>query len=325
MTSTATRTTHEISVRGRMQQVPAFLVDGTVVVVTGSAIQVAEVFDAYWLEAAALPDPAHVAKQLAQVSRRPDLFRFEQRAPESRPLFPFHFELENVAAIPISTHEEWFQKQISSASRRNIRTSEKKGITVRVCDFDEAYVRGIMSVSDESPIRAGRRYWHYGKDFATVEKEQGTYRERATFLAAYVGDEMVGYLKMVWDTHTAAIMQIVSKMQFRDRRPNNALLSEAVKQCVARGVQHLLYERYVYGTKEDSSLTRFKRENGFVRIDVPCYYVPLTLKGRLALAAGLHRNVKDRLPQWLTKQLLAARDKWNARGDAAPELSKTSA
>jgi len=111
MTSTATRTTHEISVRGRMQQVPAFLVDGTVVVVTGSAIQVAEVFDAYWLEAAALPDPAHVAKQLAQVSRRPDLFRFEQRAPESRPLFPFHFELENVAAIPISTHEEWFQKQ----------------------------------------------------------------------------------------------------------------------------------------------------------------------------------------------------------------------
>jgi len=324
MTNAATRTTHEISVRGRMQQVPAFLVDGTVVVVTGSAIQVAEVFDAYWLEAATLPDPAHVAKQLAQVSRRPDLFRFEQRAPESRPMFPFHFELENVAAIPISTHEEWFQKQISSASRRNVRTSEKKGVTVRVCAFDEAYVRGIMSVSDESPIRAGRRYWHYGKDFATVEKEQGTYRERATFFAAYVGDEMVGYLKMVWDTHTAAIMQIVSKMQFRDRRPNNALLSEAVRQCVARGVQHLLYERYVYGTKEDSSLTRFKRENGFVRIDLPCYYVPLTMKGRLALAAGLHKNVKDRLPQWLTKQLLAARDKWNARGDAAPELSKTS-
>ena len=325
MTSTVTRTTHEVSVRGRMQQVPAFLVDGTVVVVTGSAIQVAEVFDAYWLEAAKLPDPAHVARQLAHVSRKPDLFCFTQRAPESRPMFPFHFELENVAAIPISTHEEWFQKQISSASRRNIRTSEKKGVTVRVCAFDEAYVRGIMSVSDESPVRAGRRYWHYGKDFATVEKEQGTYRERATFLAAYVGDEMVGYLKMVFDTHTAAIMQIVSKMQFRDRRPNNALLSEAVKQCVARGVQHLLYERYVYGTKEDSSLTRFKRENGFVRIDLPCYYVPLTIKGRLALAAGLHKNVKDRLPQWLTKHLLAARDKWNARGVAAPELSNTSA
>jgi hypothetical protein len=325
MTSTVTRTTHEISVRGRMQQVPAFLVDGTVVVVSGSALRVAEVFDAYWLEAAKLPDPAHVVRQLAQVAQKPDIFAFTQRAPETHPMFPFHFELENVAAIPISTHEEWFQKQISSASRRNIRTSEKKGVTIRVCAFDEAYVRGIMSVSDESPIRAGRRYWHYGKDFATVEREQGTYRERATFLAAYVGDEMIGYLKMVWDTHTAAIMQIVSKMQFRDRRPNNALLSEAVKQCVARGVQHLLYERYVYGTKEDSSLTRFKRENGFVRIDLPCYYVPLTIKGRLALAAGLHRNVKDRLPQWLSKQMLAARDKWNARGDAAAELSKTSA
>jgi hypothetical protein len=324
MTSTVTRTTHEISVRGRVQEVPAYVVDGAVVVVTGSALQVAEVFDAYWLEAAALPDPAYIAKQLGQLRRRPDLFTFTQRAPETHPTCPFHLEWDNVAAIPISTHEEWFQKQISSASRRNIRASEKKGVTVRTCAFDEAYIRGIMSVSDESPIRAGRRYWHYGKDFATVEREQGTYRERATFLAAYVGDEMVGYLKMVWDAQTAAIMQIVSKMEFRDRRPNNALLSEAVRQCAARGVQHLLYERYVYGTKVDSSLTRFKRENGFVRMDLPCYFVPLTLKGRLALAAGLHRNLKDRLPEWLTKHLIAARDKWNARGAAVPELSKTS-
>ncbi len=324
MTGTVTRTTHEISLRGRMQQVPAFLVDDTVVVVTGSAIQVAEVFDAYWLEVARLPDPAQVAARLARVPQRPDLFTFTERVPNTSPRFPFHLEWDNVAAIPISTHDEWLQKQISSASRRNVRTSEKKGVTVRVCAFDEAYVRGIMSVSDESPIRAGRRYWHYGKDFATVEREQGTYRERATFLGAFVGEEMVGYLKMVWDANTAAIMQIVSKMQVRDRRPNNALLSEAVRQAAQRGVQHLLYERYVYGTKTDSSLTRFKRENGFVRIDLPCYYVPLTIKGRLALAAGLHKSVKDRLPQWLTTQLLAARDKWNARATAVPELSNNS-
>src|SRR5258705_8315296 len=115
---------------------------------------------------------------------------------------------------------------------------------------------------------------------------------------------------MVWDTRTAAIMQIVSKMEHRDKRTNNALLSEAVRLCAERGVGHLLYERFVYGKKVDSSLSRFKRENGFVRMDVPCYYVPLTTKGRVALSLGLHKSLKDRLPQRVAGPLLELRDKW---------------
>jgi hypothetical protein len=142
--------------------------------------------------------------------------------------------------------------------------------------------------------------------------EQGTYRNRSTFLGAYLNDELIGYLKIVWDSRTAAIMQIVSKMRFFDRRPNNALLSEAVRLCAERGVGHLLYERFVYGKKIDSSLTRFKRENGFVKMDLPRYYVPLTSKGRLMLRLGLHASLKDRLPQWLTRPLIDMRDKWYA-------------
>src|SRR5205814_4705341 len=111
-------------------------------------------------------------------------------------------DYDNVAAIPISTHEQWFHKQITAASRRNIRTSEKKGVVVRACPFDAEFVRGIMAISDESPIRAGRRYWHYGKDFATVERQQGTYRDRSTFLGAFAGNEMIGYMKIVWDRRT---------------------------------------------------------------------------------------------------------------------------
>jgi hypothetical protein len=88
------------------------------------------------------------------------------------------------------------------------------------------------------------------------------------------------------------------------------MLSEAVRQCEQRGVPHLLYESFVYGKKTDSSLTRFKRENGFVRIDLPRYYVPLTAKGHLCLSLGLHKNQKDRLPYWLTSRLLQARERW---------------
>jgi hypothetical protein len=306
-------TTHPISVKGHIRHVPAIRLDDAVVVVGGTAVRVGEIFDAYWLEAARLPDPRHVVDQLRRVEGRPDLFTFTQRVPETRPTFDFHLEWDNVAAIPVSSYEHWFQKQVSSATRRNIRASEKKGVVVRISPFDEEYIRGIMSISDESPVRAGRRYWHYGKDFATVEAEQGTYRERSTYLGAYLGDEMIGYMKIVWDARSAAIMQIVSKLKFLDRRPNNALLAAGVKLCAERGVEHLLYERFVYGKKEDSSLTRFKRENGFVRVDLPCYYVPLTTKGRIVLGLGLHKSIKDRLPMWLTKRLLEARDKWYSR------------
>jgi hypothetical protein len=306
-------TTHQISVRGQMKRVQAWQIDESVVVVKGSLIKVAKVFDAYWREADRLPDPRDMIRRLNAVDGKPDLFEFTQRAPETEPRFDFHLEWDNVAAIPVSSHDHWLQKQISPASRRNVKTSEKKGVIVRTSAFDEQYVRGIMAVSDESPIRAGRKYWHYGKDFATVEAEQGTYRDRSTYLGAYLEDELIGYMKIVWDRRTAAIMQMVSKTAFLDRRPNNALLSEAVKLCAERNVHYLLYERFVYGNNPRSSLTRFKRENGFVKMDLPCYQVPLTAKGRAVLSLGLHKHLKDHLPEWLTARLLHARDKWYAR------------
>ena len=108
--------------------------------------------------------------------------------------------------LPISTYEHWLQQQIPAATRRNIRASEKRGVTVRVCRYDEDYVKGISSIYNEAPVRAGRRFWHFGKDLESVRIENGTYAARSTFLAAYRGEEMVGYLKMVWDKRTAAIM-----------------------------------------------------------------------------------------------------------------------
>jgi hypothetical protein len=305
-----------VSVAGKVRPVSGLKVGEHCLVISGGVIKFGKVFDAYWIEAAKLPNLPWLVQQLKNYDDRPDILSFTQRVPDTDPKFGYQIEWDNVAVVPVSTHDEWLQKQISSASRRNLRTSEKKGVQVRVSEFDEKYIRGIMAISDESPIRAGRKYWHFGKDFATVEAEQGTYRDRSTFLGAYVGDEMIGYLKLVWDTQTAAIMQIVSKMAHLDKRPNNALLSEAVRLCAMRGVRHLQYERYVYGNKEDSSLTRFKRENGFVRMNVPSYNVPLTAKGSVALKLGLHKRLKDRLPRWASKPLLELRDKWYARQTA---------
>jgi hypothetical protein len=311
-----TKTEQRISVRGQIRSVPALKFGDHVITINGSLVKVARIFDAYWLEADKLPDPRVVIEQLRNIDKPPDLFTFTQRVPDETPALEFFHEWDNVAVVPVSSHDHWLRKQVSPAARRNVKGSEKKGVVVRACDFDESYIRGIMSISDESPIRAGRRYWHYGKDFATVEAEQGTYRERSTYLGAFMGSEMIGYLKLVWDTRTAAIMQIVSTLKHRDARPNNALLSEAVRHCAERGVSYLQYERFVYGDKVDSPLTRFKRENGFVRMDVPVYYVPLTTKGHVALRLGLHKGQKDRLPLWVTRPLRRLRDSWYERQTA---------
>lgn len=305
--------THEISTMGRKIQAPAVRLDDVIVVMSGKFIRLGEVFDAYWREADMLPDLQCVVEQLKTAVNRPDVFTFVQRAPETQPRYDYYMEWDNVAAIPVSTHENWLREQISSASRRNIRTSEKKGVTVRVEPYDEKYVRGIMSIYNESPIRAGRKFWHHGKPFEVVEAENGTYRERSTYLGAYLQDEFIGYMKIVWDTRSAAIMQIISKLEYRDRRPNNALMSHTVKLCAERGVKYLLYERLIYGNKGEDSLTRFKRENGFIRMDLPRFYIPLTLKGKIALMFGLHREMKEIVPQRLRQQLVDLRDKWNAK------------
>jgi hypothetical protein len=127
---------------------------------------------------------------------------------------------------------------------------------------------------------------------------------------------MVGYLKVVWDKQTAAIMQILSKTTARDQRVNNALMAEAVRQACARGVEYLLYEAFDYGKKTGDSLTRFKQGNGFVRMDVPRYYVPLTWKGMIALRVGLHKGLKERIPEAAASRLRAIRSRWQGRGHA---------
>jgi hypothetical protein len=303
----------EISIKGRKKSIPAFQVNETTVVVQGHFIKTAEIFDEYWLEADKLPNPDEVIREIQDKVDKPDLFTFEQRVPDVEPRFNFHTEWDNIAVLPISTYEHWFQKQISSATRRNVRASEKRGVLTRVAEYNEDYIRGIMSIYNESAIRQGRKFWHYGKDFESVKKENGTYAERSTFLGAYHQNEMIGYLKIVWDKRTAAIMQILSKISFLENRPNNALLAEAVRRCCNRGVKYLLYNNLIYLNKTEDSLTKFKQNNGFVRMDIPRYYIPLTRKGSMALRLGFHKSIKERLPEWIMSPARDLRAKWYGR------------
>jgi hypothetical protein len=302
--------TLSISVGGKVLEVPALELLGVKIVVQGTFLKRAEIFDEYWLERDRLPPVEAVLSELHVSAHRPDLFSFTQRVPDVDPLHDYQHSFENYAVLPLSTFERWLNEQIPTTTRRNVRASEKRGVSVQVCDFDDDYVAGISSIYNESPVRAGRRFWHYGKPLERVRQENGTYSTRSTFLAAYLRGVMVGYMKIVWDRHTAAIMQILSKIETRDARPNNALMAEAVRQACARRKSYLIYERFDYGNKVGDPLTRFKQANGFVRMDVPSYCVPLTSKGRLAMTLDLHRSLKDRLPESVAACLRAVRTKW---------------
>jgi len=102
-------------------------------------------------------------------------------------------------------------------------------------------------------------------------------------------------------------MQIVSLEAHADKRPTNALLAKAVEICCEQRAAYLVYGKYVYGRKENSPVTEFKRRNGFVRLDYPRYYVPLTRRGALAIRCRLHRGLAPLLPERVTDWFLAAR------------------
>jgi hypothetical protein len=279
------------------------------IVVSGNLQRVAQIKDEPWL-ADCVVDPLSLVAELKGVRPRPDIFIFSQRLPDTEPHFGFEHEYENFAAIPLTTHDHWLKNEVKPQTRNKVRKAEKAGVTTRIVEFDETLVNGISAIYNEMPVRQGRKFLHYQKDIPTVRRENETYLDRATIIGAFLNDELVGFLKMVYVGRHAKVMQILAFARHRDKAVTNALLSKAVEICCSKNLTHLVYANYAYGNKGEDSLSDFKRGNAFVRIDIPKYYVPLTLKGRAALALKLHRSPADLLPRWLIVRLLAARKWW---------------
>jgi len=108
-------------------------------------------------------------------------------------------------------------------------------------------------------------------------------------------------------------MHIVSLLGQRDKAPTNALVMQAVRSCADRGIRHLVYSKFAYGKKLRSSLSDFKERNGFQRVDIPRYYIPLSLWGSFAFRLGLHRSLLDFVPESVGAKLREARIAWYRR------------
>ncbi|HZT74702.1 MAG TPA: hypothetical protein VE996_13720 [Terriglobales bacterium] len=262
-----------------------------------------------------LSDPEAAVRALRASRRGADLFTFLQPLPDSSIRYPYPYEMDNFAALPITTFDEWWNKQIGFKARNKAKQAAKKGVVVREVSLNEKLVEGIWEIYNETPIRQGRRFPHYGKGLDAVRRMSATFPEHSIFLGAFYGDRLIGFVKLVADqTRTqAGLMHILSLIAHREKAPTNALVAAAVRACADRGIRYLTYARYAYGRKEQSSLADFKERNGFVRMDVPRYYVPLTPWGALALRLGLHRSLKERIPEGVAAPLRSLRAAWYQR------------
>lgn len=292
----------EIRVKGKPIEVASIQIDEKVILITGKAIKIAKLKEEWYEDA---ENPSSILKQLKNSSRKADIFTFWQRLPESKPKFPYYMEWDNVAALPISTYEYWWKKQINDKTRNLVRKCEKKGAEIKLVPFDDGLVRGIKGIFDETPVRQGKPFWHYQKDFVTVKQEMSDRLDKAIFIGAYYNDDLIGFIKLLHAGRYVDMVEILSKVEHRDKSPTNALLAKAVEICDKNKIPYIVYANWSRG-----SLGEFKQHNAFEKIDLPRYYVPLTVKGTIALKLHLHHGIIGIIPEKLKVRLINLRRKW---------------
>jgi hypothetical protein len=262
-----------------------------------------------------ISDPNTIIPGLRRCGSRIDLFTFMQRLPETKAKYDYPMEWDNLAVLPVSTFEHWLKHQIRWAPRGRLRQAEKKGIATRELPFNDSLVKGIWKIYNETPIRQGKRFPHYGKDVETVQREEATHLDRSIFIGAFLGEDLIGFIKLVENKARteATIINIVSLAQHKEKCPTNALIAHAVRACAERNISYLVYLKFAYGKRERDGLSDFKQRNGFQRIDLPRYYIPLTRVGWTAFHLGLHHRVFELLPGPMVTKFNELRASWYRR------------
>jgi hypothetical protein len=300
----------EAAVRGRWLAVPALNVDGQNILVTGRWIKIASLHSEDWIEDE-LADPARCVNefQMNPNAPRADILRFSQKVPDTAPRYKYPFEMRSIAVADISNFDKWWMS-LPQETRKNVRRSQKRGVVIIVKKFDSDVIKGIAEVQNETSVRQGRPYPHYGKSLERVERDHGEFLDRSDFICAYFEDEFIGFLKLVYRGNVASLLQLNSKIAHYDKRPANALLTKGVELCRDRGIPFMTYGQFNYGNKGDNPLREFKERHGFAEMMLPMYYVPITALGRFCVKTKLYREPMEMLPRKLIRTAVSARAKW---------------
>jgi len=300
----------ECRVKGKTTKVRCIRIADKEVMITGKWAKTAVIKDEELYEKRAVESAEIFVRLLRQSAVKADIFSFAQKPAEREPKFDYYMELDNSAVIPIKDFSDWWEDRLSQDTRRNVRKAAKLGVAVKIVPFNEELIRGIMEIYNETSVRQGRPFWHFGKSVEEVTNETATYLDRSEFIGAFHKDELIGFIKLIYVDCYARVIHILSKEEHLEKRVNNALIAKAVEICAQKGLSYLVYCKYIYGKNDKSPLTEFKRRNGFEQMLHPRYFVPLTLKGRIILGLRLHRGLSGVLPSNLLSFLSGLRTRF---------------
>jgi hypothetical protein len=198
---------------------------------------------------------------------------------------------DNIALLQVTTYDRWLES-VGKKTRNMVRKAEKSGVRTEVVEPNEKLAEGIWKIYNETPIRQERAFPHYGEPLQVIKKGVLSAHD-CTFIGAFFQDELAGFIQLVHGDKIAIVSQILSLQKHSDKAVNNALVAKAVEVCTTEKVGWLMYGRM----GNHPSLDKFKQNNGFAKFSLTRYYVPITTKGRIATKLGLHREIKDVLPQ----------------------------
>lgn len=321
MTTCASAKLEEIRTAGKTFYVPRAEISGRTVVVTGKRIRTAQIKDEELVEGISVPDPERFLRELKESKLHADIFTFIRRPPHVTPKYNYCMEWENWAVTPTVSFKDWWEKRLPQETRKNVRRSGRRGVITKLVSFDDELVKGVHRIYNETPVRGGRFFWHFGKGMETVKHELATYLDRSDFIGAYWGAELIGFIKMVYIDEMATLLHIIAMNAHHDKRPMNALIAKAVEVCEQKGIFSLVYGQFVYGNNDQSAFVEFKRRNGFEQVDFPRYYVPLTWKGEGFLRLRLYREFSSFVPKPLLQPLLQFRE-WYCKKASGNSLWK---
>ena len=180
-----------------------------------------------------------------------------------------------------------------------VRKAEKGGVKTEVVEPNEELAEGIWKIYNETPIRQERAFPHFGISLEAVKGAVFSAHD-STFIGAFLDRELVGFIQLDHGDRIAIVAQILALQKHSDKAVNNALLAKAVEICAIRRCGWLMYGRI----GNHPSLDTFKQNNGFIKFPICRYYIPVTKKGLIATRMGLHREVKDALPQRMKYSLI---------------------
>jgi hypothetical protein len=277
------------------------LIGKTEISVSGRILKIAKLRHE-WFEY--LDDPKAFITEIKKAGAA-DILTFLQEAHIDRPELKFQSEPASASVLTFKSFDDWW-KNLNFKARNKARKAQKCGVDLRPAKLDDDFIRGVEVIYNESPIRQGRKFTHYGKNFATIKNDLSSFPECTFFIGAYHEDRLIGFMKLFEGDRILRTVHILATFADRDKNVMDALIAKAVEMASQKNILHLHYGDWAH-----RGLGAFRLKFGFEQHDCPRYYVPLNWRGDLALKAGLQRPWRERIPQDWKDRLAGAKNKWN--------------